>query len=789
MAWTNGYTYKRTVTVDNTKVSGSANHPDFTMLFKGTYSDLADTSNGGKVVNNGSNLDIRFESTGDAQLKHHVVEWDNTDGTIVAWVKVPTLDPDDDTVVNLYYGKSLSGTEQDEANTWKSGFKMVLPLNEASGTRYDFTTNSNDTTTESNMAASTGTTKIYGTSADFNGSTSYMYVDDDATLDITDALTVSAWVYADSQSLWDTYMVKGRNTVATDLLNNYEFASHSVGYRIYWREGDNTEHQWRGGSPTTGSWMYLSASLTFGDSSNPSLRKNGSADAGAWIQGNNDTAPATNSDKLVIGLLKTDAIKSQLDGKMQQLRIYNGVLSDDWIDTEYANQNAPATFYTLGAETESSGIEVVPPAGDVTVTGVVPTVTRAVSRDMVAGDITIVGNAPAVVVGIGFAVPAGEVTLTGNAPAVKRSVSRAVSVGNIAITGIAPTIPALRDTDVSKRFKAEQIEDWIYYFDYTPLDDRYVTITGATMQGTLNMDDHPIIGVGYLDFDLVNGIAQSEGRLKWNADDGTLEIGMAGGNVNLQLGQEIYLPRGKAIGSDIDNGKLVYISGASGFKPELTLAKADVSATSKSTVAMATEDISQNSNGYYTAFGLVRDVPVPTATFSDGDILYLSATTAGAFTNVSPVSPNRIIRVGYVITAHNTEGIVFIDIQPRSNSAKHIEITDSGGYFTGTEVETALQEIGNALIYHALVTKTADYTATIDDEYIIADATSNTVTITLPDANGIDGRVYTVKCIDDTYAVTIQGTGGDTIDGDATITLGQYDAIKLISNGLNWLII
>ncbi len=199
----------------------------------------------------------------------------------------------------------------------------------------------------------------------------------------------------------------------------------------------------------------------------------------------------------------------------------------------------------------------------------------------------------------------------------------------------------------------------------------------------------------YIDFNTSWAGTMQEGRLSWNADDGTLQIGMAGGVVNQQIGEEIFLPRGKAIGSNIDNGQLVYLSGASGSKPELTLAKADSSSTSKSTVAMATENISQNANGYYTAFGLVRDIPVPTGTYSDGDILYLSAATAGAFTNVSPVSPNKVIKIGYVMRAHNTEGIIFVDIHQRSNAAKHIELTDVGGYYTGTEVETALQEIGD----------------------------------------------------------------------------------------------
>jgi len=199
----------------------------------------------------------------------------------------------------------------------------------------------------------------------------------------------------------------------------------------------------------------------------------------------------------------------------------------------------------------------------------------------------------------------------------------------------------------------------------------------------------------YIDFNTSWSGTMQEGRLAWDTDNGTAQLGMPGGVVNQQLGMEIFTPRGKAIGSNINNGQLIYISGASGSKPEMTLAKADASATSKGTIAMATEDITENQFGYYTAIGEVREIPVPTATFSDGDILYLSDATAGSFTNVSPVAPSFIIKIGYVMRAHNTEGVVFVAINQRSNAAKHINIIDAGGYYDSIEVEAALQEIAN----------------------------------------------------------------------------------------------
>jgi len=38
------------------------------------------------------------------------------------------------------------------------------------------------------------------------------------------------------------------------------------------------------------------------------------------------------------------------DGKIDEFRIYNGMLSAGWISTEYNNQNDPASFYTVGTQ-------------------------------------------------------------------------------------------------------------------------------------------------------------------------------------------------------------------------------------------------------------------------------------------------------------------------------------------------------------------------------------------------------------------------------------------------------
>ncbi len=91
----------------------------------------------------------------------------------------------------------------------------------------------------------------------------------------------------------------------------------------------------------------------------------------------------------------------------------------------------------------------------------------------------------------------------------------------------------------------------------------------------------------------------------------------------------------------------------------------------------------------------------------------------------------------------------------------------------------------------AVVTKTGDYTATASDTVILVDASSAAVTITLLTAVGNKGRVFYVKKIDSSAnVVTIDGDGSETIDDATTqILTSQYDAVMIVSDGVEWFIL
>jgi hypothetical protein len=85
---------------------------------------------------------------------------------------------------------------------------------------------------------------------------------------------------------------------------------------------------------------------------------------------------------------------------------------------------------------------------------------------------------------------------------------------------------------------------------------------------------------------------------------------------------------------------------------------------------------------------------------------------------------------------------------------------------------------------------TATYTA-LSTDYFLCVLTNGLVTITLP--AGILGTVYIIKdCFGNaaTNPITIQGTGGQLVDGSATATINtDFGSITVIFDGTDWSIV
>lgn len=203
----------------------------------------------------------------------------------------------------------------------------------------------------------------------------------------------------------------------------------------------------------------------------------------------------------------------------------------------------------------------------------------------------------------------------------------------------------------------------------------------------------------------------TEGRLHWDEDESTVGIDTGIDDVTIQVGQENVIRVRNSTGSTIINGSVVRISGSTGNRPNIILAQADTFANAAGTIGMTTHDIENNTDGFVTTYGLVRDLV--TSSFSEGDIVYLSSTIPGALTNVEPAIQ---IQIGFVTTSHVTSGTALVAVE------SHIPVYGSIYVDAGATAQTITQG--------ATYTKSTAFTTDGNDSGGISDVANDQLVLT-----------------------------------------------------------
>lgn len=149
------------------------------------------------------------------------------------------------------------------------------------------------------------------------------------------------------------------------------------------------------------------------------------------------------------------------------------------------------------------------------------------------------------------------------------------------------------------------------------------------------------------------------GSTFWDDENKTISTHVANGSI-LQHGQEVVYHVRNNSGVTIGNGKAVYITGSSGQKATVALASAGDPAKN-SVLAVATQEIANNSDGYVTCVGRVNDID--TSAFSQGAELWLSDSVLGGLTATMPSGGSARVHIGHVIRSHATQGSLSVAIE------------------------------------------------------------------------------------------------------------------------------
>lgn len=104
---------------------------------------------------------------------------------------------------------------------------------------------------------------------------------------------------------------------------------------------------------------------------------------------------------------------------------------------------------------------------------------------------------------------------------------------------------------------------------------------------------------------------------------------------------------------------------------------------------------------------------------------------------------------------------------------------------TGNLVVRGVTSISSTTTF-SLAQKTSGYTLTLNDYTV--ECTTGSFTLTLPTAVTCEGKVFVLKN-SGSGIITIATTLSQTIDGQTSGELSQYDCLNVQSNGSNWIII
>ena len=220
---------------------------------------------------------------------------------------------------------------------------------------------------------------------------------------------------------------------------------------------------------------------------------------------------------------------------------------------------------------------------------------------------------------------------------------------------------------------------------------------------------------------------------------------------------------------DITKGQAVYTTGFNGGsgKPQVDLAQADNAATMPA-IGIASANILTGQTGLVIIDGELDGI---TTTGSQNDILYVSATVAGALTNVRPTAPTELVQnMGNIIKV-GVGGKIAVTTTGRTNDVPNTFSIEGDISTTGAFNAPQLPTV-------SVTTGTVNMTkATHAGRYVLFSGG----TLALPASFAV-GEHYTV--INTTSAGrSVSAASGDTINGGAgggSVTVPAYGSVTFV---------
>jgi uncharacterized protein YjdB len=358
------YSYERALTIAHGQVANSDQN-DLAVLVEGVYPYLATAANGGHVQSpNGYDIIFTSDAAGLHPLNWEIERYNAATGSVVFWVRVPTISHTADTVIYMFYGNSnVTAFQGNKCATWDGNYLAAYHMGDdlANTIVGDSTSNANSGTSQATTASRTVNGEI-GSGLSFNGANDYIY---SGSVNVTGTMTLEGWV---NLAAWPN-----------DGYGGY-LGSKGKEYFIEFTTDNSGAHGIVTGTYINGTFFAGTAVAVVSSLTGKFHHFAATWDGTYWnlfVDGvlaaqTAGSGPSVSSEPFTIGAQTfSGGIPFQfLDGAIDEVRVSTSARSPNWIQTEYNNQSSPTTFYSIGAEqavgAPSVSVAVSPTTGTLT---------------------------------------------------------------------------------------------------------------------------------------------------------------------------------------------------------------------------------------------------------------------------------------------------------------------------------------------------------------------------------------------------------------------------------------
>ena len=356
------WSYRKNITIDSTEViSDLTNFPMLIDLYdKDLQADAQASGNDIMFTDNIGNIL-------DHEIEDYTRVYNSTHAHLVAWVRL-NLSSSQDTIVSMYYGNPTAINQENPEGVWDDNYKGAWHLKESpAGTNdeiKDSTTNDNDGYTVGMDSTHLVTSKI-GKGLELDGTDDMIIMNDSSSLDsVNDEGTLSCWLN------WVNISDGDYQRVMTTSNRFFQGGGHKDGFE--WAvspTGNHFFYPW-GGSQANYNYVQYGTLTANGYSDSQwhyfvVTLKYSTKDVNLYLDGNElslsvENVPINwtqlaNLDDWIWG---ADVVHYKyMTGMFDEIRVSDTVRSTGWIQTEYNNQYAPDTFFSVANEENSPYIK------------------------------------------------------------------------------------------------------------------------------------------------------------------------------------------------------------------------------------------------------------------------------------------------------------------------------------------------------------------------------------------------------------------------------------------------